>query len=315
MCERVSRANRERRQMIDYRERISELKERRGAVIVAHNYVEGEVQEVADFVGDSLELSLKARELQASVLVFCGVRFMAETAKILSPASVVLHPVPGAGCPMAEMASGESVARYRREHPETVLVAYVNTTAAAKAEVDICCTSANAERIVGGIESGREVMFLPDRNLGANVSRSLGRRLELWPGFCPTHNRIVPETVREMRRQYPGVELLVHPECVPEVVSLADAALSTGGMLRYVRESSARRFLIGTEHGILHRMRKENPGKEFIGLSPVVTCPNMKKLTLDSIVSALETMEPRVELPEPLMERARRPIERMLAVR
>ena len=154
----------------------------------------------------------------------------------------------------------------------------------------------------GGIESGREVMFLPDRNLGANVSRSLGRRLELWPGFCPTHNRIVPETVREMRRQYPGVELLVHPECVPEVVSLADAALSTGGMLRYVRESSARRFLIGTEHGILHRMRKENPGKEFIGLSPVVTCPNMKKLTLDSIVSALETMEPRVELPEPLVE-------------
>lgn len=295
-------------------QQIREWKEKRNAVILAHNYVEGEVQDVADFVGDSLELSIKARDSKAPVIVFCGVSFMAETAKILSPGATVLHPVRGAGCPMADMADGKAVAEYRKAHPDTVLVAYVNTTAAAKAEVDICCTSANAEKIVKSIAPDREIMFLPDQNLGANVARTLGRRMELWPGFCPTHNKILPEIIEENRKKYPDAVLMVHPECRPAVVDLADYALSTSGMLRKVRELDAKQFLVGTEHGIIHRMKKENPGKEFIPLAPVVHCPNMKKITLESILEALETMEPRVELAEELMERARRPIERMLAL-
>lgn len=293
-------------------EQIRKWKERRRAVILAHNYVEGEVQDVADFVGDSLELSIRARDSKAPVIVFCGVFFMAETAKILSPEAVVLHPVRSAGCPMADMADGAEVAEYRRTHPDTVIVAYVNTTAAAKASVDICCTSANAEKVVRSIAPEQRILFLPDQNLGANVARATGRQMELWPGFCPTHNRILPEMILANRKKYPDAVLLVHPECRPAVTDLADFALSTGGMLRKVRELDAKQFLIGTEHGIIHRMRKENPGKEFIPLAPAVHCPNMKKITLESISDALESMEPRIELPEDLMARARLPIKRML---
>ena len=294
-------------------EQIAELKRRRNAVILAHNYVQGEVQDVADFVGDSLELSIKAKNAGAPVIVFCGVSFMAETAKILSPASTVLHPVPSAGCPMADMAPAEAVRRYKAEHPDVVLVAYVNSTAAVKAEVDVCCTSGNAERIVAAIPADKTILFLPDQNLGANIARKLGRKLELWPGFCPTHNRIMPEAAQRVREAHPGAVMLVHPECTPTVVDVADHALSTGGMLKFVRESDARAFIIGTECGILHRMRKENPGKELIPLAPLPTCPNMKKLTLESIVDSLEFMQFEVDLAPELMDRARLPIERMLA--
>lgn len=300
--------------MIDLKEKIETLRRRRQAVILAHNYVEGDVQDIADFVGDSLELSIKARDAQAPVIVFCGVRFMAETAKLLSPESIVLHPAPHAGCPMADMADAAEVKAYRQAHPDTEIVAYVNTTAATKAHVDICCTSANAEKVLNAIDPARPVMFLPDQNLAANVSARLNRKVALWPGFCPTHNRVQPETIRRMRAEYPDAQLLVHPECTPSVVELADQALSTGGMLRYVRESDHRQFLIGTEHGILHRMRKENPDKEFIPVTPLMNCPNMKKITLENIAEALENLSPRIELPSELMERARRPIERMLAL-
>lgn len=295
-------------------EHIAELKARRNAVILAHNYVVGEVQDVADFVGDSLELSIKAKNAGAPVIVFCGVSFMAETAKILSPASTVLHPVRSAGCPMADMVTDEAVRTYRRAHPETIVVAYVNTTAAVKAEVDICCTSGNAERIILSIPEDKHILFLPDRNLGANIIRMTGREMELWPGYCPTHNRIQPEAAHTIREQFPDAVMLAHPECTPEVVAIADEALSTGGMLRYVKESDATSFIIGTECGILHRLRKENPGKTLIALEPLPTCPDMKKISLESIVDALECMQHEVLLDETVMGRARLPIERMLAL-
>lgn len=293
---------------------IDELRNEKSAVILAHNYVLGEVQDIADFVGDSLELSIKAKNAAAPVIVFCGVSFMAETAKILSPNSTVLHPVPSAGCPMADMAPAEAVRKYKQEYPDTVLVAYVNSTAAVKAEVDVCCTSANAERIIRSIPANKEIMFLPDQNLGANISRKLGRSMRLWPGFCPTHNRIMPEQAMKIRREYPKAVLLVHPECTPAVVDCADEALSTGGMLRYVRESNATQFIIGTECGILHRMRKENPGKELIPLEPLPSCPNMKKITMESVLDSLENMKFEVKLDPALMNRARKPIERMLSI-
>ena len=236
-------------------EEIAELKKRRGALILAHNYTRGEVQDLADFVGDSLELSRKAAECRAPVIVFCGVRFMAETAKILSPDSIVLHPNPHAGCPMADMASVEAVAEYRREHPDTLIVAYVNTTAATKTVVDICCTSGNAEKLIAGLPTDRKILFLPDANLGANLKDKLGRKMALWPGCCPTHNKILPEHIATAKEKHPGALVLVHPECTPAVVALADKALSTGGMLKFVRESVKKEFIIGTERGIVYRMR------------------------------------------------------------
>ena len=295
-------------------QRIQELKTANSAVILAHNYVRGEVQDIADFVGDSLALSIQAKKVQAPVIVFCGVRFMAETAKILSPDSEVLLPAPDAGCPMADMADPKEVMKYREEHPDAVFVAYVNTTAAVKALVDICCTSANADKVLRTIPADREVLFLPDQNLGANTAAKLGRKLALWPGFCPTHNRIHPDEVRRIKAQYPNAKLLVHPECLPAVVELADAALSTGGMVKYVKESDAKEFIIGTENGILHQLALQNPDKRLIPLEPLPTCPNMKKVTLENLLNALENHETKVEMPKELMDRARLPIERMLEI-
>lgn len=294
---------------------IAELKKRRGAVILAHNYTEPEVQDLADFVGDSLELSLKARDANSPCLVFCGVSFMAETAKILAPESTVLNPAPDAGCRMADMASAEAVRKYRSEHPDTVLVAYVNTTAAVKAEVDICCTSANAGKVVASIPKDRKIMFLPDRNLGQNIIDSLKRPMELWPGYCPIHHAVTPEQIAEARRAHPEAVALVHPECPPETVAAADRALSTGGMLRLASAAADREFIVGTEYGILHRMNRENPGKRFYELEPRPCCGDMKKITPELIRDALRDNAPRVELPRELMDRARRAIERMLEIR
>ncbi|MBP5300528.1 MAG: quinolinate synthase NadA [Victivallales bacterium] len=294
--------------------RIQELKAANSAVILAHNYVRGEVQDIADFVGDSLALSIQAKKVHAPVIVFCGVRFMAETAKILSPDSEVLLPAPDAGCPMADMADPKEVMKYREAHPDAVFVAYVNTTAAVKALVDICCTSANADKVLRTIPADREVLFLPDQNLGANTAAKLGRKLALWPGFCPTHNRIHPDEVRRIKAQYPEAKLIVHPECLPAVVELADAALSTGGMVKYVKESDAKEFIIGTENGILHQLALQNPDKRLIPLEPLPTCPNMKKVTLENLLHALEAHETKVEMPKELMDRARLPIERMLEI-
>ena len=295
--------------------KINELRKIRNAVILAHNYVVGEVQDIADFVGDSLELSIKAAATQAPVIVFCGVSFMAETAKLLAPESTVLLPELSAGCPMADMASADAVKKLRAEHPDAVFVAYVNTTAAVKAEVDICCTSANAEKIVSSIPADKEIVFLPDQNLGANVAKKLQRPMILFPGYCPTHHRIEGAQIEAARKLYPGAPVVVHPECPVAVTACADAALSTGGMLKYVRESDAKSFIIGTETGIIHRLRKENPGREFYPLAPSPRCSNMKKITLESILKVLENMQNAVELPQAIIERARLPIDRMLAVK
>ena len=301
-----------RREKVLEEQEISTLKRR--ALILAHNYTKPEIQDIADFVGDSLELSRKAAECQAPVIVFCGVRFMAETAKILSPNSIVLHPNPHAGCPMADMASPEAVAAYKKNHPDTLIVAYVNTTAATKTQVDICCTSGNAEKLISGIKKEQKILFLPDANLGSNISRKLEREMDLWAGWCPTHNKILPEHIIQAKTLHPRALVLVHPECLPAVTALADQALSTGGMLKFVGESDCREFIIGTECGILHRMRKENPTKQFYPLEPNVLCPNMKKITLEDVLSSLRDLAPRIELDEETCRKARLPIDRMLEV-
>jgi len=291
------------------------LKEKHNAVILAHNYVRGEIQDIADFCGDSLELSIKAKNVKAPVIVFCGVRFMAETAKLLSPDSTVLLPHSGAGCPMADMADADEVAAYRKAHPDTVLVAYVNSTAAVKAHVDICCTSGNVEKVISSIPADRKIMFLPDCNLGANMMKKLNRPMELWNGYCPTHNAVTPEMIENARRAHPGALVLVHPECRPAVAAAADQALSTGGILRFVRESGASDFIVGTEKGILHRLKKENPGRNFFPLQPEMICPNMKKITLTDVRDSLLSLTEKIVLPDDLMTSAVKPIEAMLALR
>ena len=295
------------------RSEILALKKEQSAVILAHNYVAGEIQDIADFCGDSLELSVKAKNVSAPVIVFCGVRFMAETAKILSPDSKVLLPHPGAGCPMADMADAASVREMRSRHPGAVFCAYVNSTAETKAEIDICCTSGNVETVLASIPAEKEIVFLPDGNLGANMIRKTGRNMVLWQGCCPVHDAVTPEMIRAARTLHPGVEVLVHPECRPEVVEAADRALSTGGMLKYVRGSSAKSFIVGTECGILHRLRKENPDKAFYTLSPEPVCADMKKLTPEHVLAALKTGREEIRLPADVMEKARLPIERMIA--
>ena len=299
---------------MDIVEQIQALKKERNAVILAHNYTVGEVQDIADFTGDSLELSRKAAACHAPVIVFCGVRFMAETAKILSPDSIVLHPAPDAGCPMADMADADEVRAYRAAHPDTLLVAYVNTTAATKTAVDICCTSGNAEKVISSIPADRKILFLPDANLGANIARKLGREMELWHGCCPTHNAIDPDRLARARAAHPGALVIVHPECTPATVDAADAALSTGGMLAFARESKAKAFIVGTEVGILHRLRKENPGKAFHPVTETLVCPNMKKTTLHSLYESLRDMKERVTVPADVAAGAKRAIEAMLAI-
>ena len=295
-------------------QKIQLLKKQRNAVILAHNYVQPEIQDLADFLGDSLELSRRAATLNADVIVFCGVRFMAETAKLLSPDSVVLLPNSSASCPMARMASSTMVANYKKEHPEDVLVAYVNSTAATKAHVDVCCTSGNVEKVLNSIPEDREIMFLPDRNLGTNMTRKLKRSMKLWNGCCPIHDAVTPEMIHRAREQYPEAEILIHPECRPEVVELCDAALSTGGMLRYAHESKSKEFVIATECGILHRLRKENPDKTFHPLHPELVCEDMKKITLEDVRDALLYNREEIRLSPEVMTTAREPIERMLAL-
>lgn len=293
---------------------INQLKSRHHAVILAHNYVNGEIQDIADFCGDSLELSMKAKNVKAPVIVFCGVRFMAETAKLLSPDSIVLLPNSEAGCPMADMADADEVAAFRKENPDSLLVAYVNSTAAVKANVDICCTSGNVEKVLNSIPAGKKVMFLPDRNLGGNMVNKLERSMELWRGYCPIHNKVTVDMIKAARDAHPGALVLVHPECQPEIIAECDHALSTGGILKFVQESSATEFIIGTECGILHRLRKENPGKKFYSLQPEMVCVDMKKITLENIRDCLQNMSEQIELPADLMASAVRPIEAMLSL-
>ncbi len=291
--------------------RVALLSEKRNAVILAHNYQLGEVQDVADFVGDSLELSRRATQVEAKVVVFCGVMFMAETAKLLNPERTVLIPDPLAGCPMCEMAPVEAVRKRRAELPGVPVVAYVNTTAAVKAEADICCTSANAVTIVNSLPEKR-ILFLPDRNLGHWVQRHTDKEIILWDGYCPTHQRITTRDILRLKDQHPAAVVIVHPECTPEVIDLADEVLSTGQMMRWARETNATEIIVGTEIGIIHRLKQENPGKVFIPISMLSTCPNMKRITLEKVAWALEDMQFGVTVPQEVATKARQAIERML---
>jgi len=293
---------------------IQALRRQRHAVILAHNYQVNEVQEVADFVGDSLELSMKAAQLrEPEVIVFCGVDFMAETAKLLAPEKTVLLPDPHAGCPMADMVTPEALRSLKAAHPDVPAVCYVNTSAAVKAECDITCTSANAIQVVESLRT-KEAIFVPDRNLGDWVQRHTATRLILWPGFCPTHQRLMPEQILTAKAAHPGAEVMIHPECPAELRDLADHVASTGGMVRLARERTVKEFIVVTEEGMLHRLRTDNPQKLFHGLTPSAMCPNMKKITLEKVYWALQDMQYAVVVPDEIAERARQAIERMLAI-
>jgi quinolinate synthase len=294
-------------------EAIEKLKKQRNAVILAHNYQIPEVQDIADFVGDSLGLSIEAAGTNADVIVFCGVHFMAETAKILSPAKTVLLPEEKAGCPMADMITAEDVKALKKRHPGAAVLCYVNTSAAVKAECDLCCTSANAVRMVREVlKDEKEIIFVPDQYLAAYVASQTGRAIIPWQGFCPTHARILPENIADMKTLHPEAEVLVHPECTPELIGLADHVASTEGMCRYAKEAMAVEFIVATERGIIHRMEKENPEKRFHPASRFALCPNMKYTTPEKILRALQDTVHEIRVPEEIAIRARRCIERML---
>jgi quinolinate synthase len=294
-------------------ERVLRLKEERDAVILAHNYQLPEVQDIADFVGDSLGLSMQAAKTHAKVIVFCGVDFMAESAKVLNPARTVLLPELKAQCPMAAMLDVEGLRELKAKFPDAAVVGYVNTSAATKAEMDICCTSSNAVKVVQSLRESR-VIFVPDENLGMWVQRSVrDKELILWPGFCPTHASITPEQILQQQRFHPKAAVVAHPECRPEVLDLADAVRSTEGMIRFVSESDKQEFIIATEKELVHRLKKEAPGKTFHTI-PGAVCPNMKRTTLTSVLKALENLQHEIVLTEDIMKRAREPLERMMKV-
>ena len=293
-------------------EQIQELKERRGAVILAHNYQFDEVQAIADFTGDSLELSRKAANLSEEVVVFCGVHFMAETAAILSPEKTILIPDPNAGCPMADMVTAEQLCALKAAHPGAKVVCYVNSSAEVKAESDICCTSSNAVKVCESL-GDVEIIFVPDRNLGAFVAERLGREFVLYNGFCPTHERIRDVDVKAMKEKYPEAVMMAHPECSKPVRDLADELLSTGQMCHYAQASEKTEFIVATEIGINYRLRTENPGKTFYPVNPDrALCPNMKKITVEKILWSLHDMKSRVIVPADIAERAVGCIQRML---
>lgn len=293
------------------REKVRSLKEELGAVILAHNYQIPEIQNIADFVGDSLELSVKASDTEEEIILFCGVTFMAETAKILSPQKRVIVPRRDARCPMADMASPKAIQEARRRNPEAAVVSYVNTNAEVKAVSDVCCTSANALRVVESMDE-EEIIFVPDMNLARYVQRHTGKRIIPWDGFCYVHARFWPSEVRRAKELYPDALLLVHPECPSEVIDLADKVLSTGGMVRFAKESPATDFLIATEEGLIHRLTKENPGKRFMAAGVPRVCSSMKRITLSDVVDALLTQRYEVTIPETTRIDAERALRRMI---
>jgi quinolinate synthase len=292
---------------------IRELAAERDALILAHNYQRDEIQAVADICGDSLGLSQDAARTDKQVIVFCGVHFMAESAAILAPEKTVLIPRADAGCPMADMITPDGVRLMRERHPGAPVVTYVNSSAAVKAESDICCTSANAVRVVNSLDAD-EVILTPDRNLAMYIARHTSKRCHWWDGYCPTHDRLTVAEIRQAQSDYPDALFMAHPECPPEILDIADHICSTSGMYVYARQNPAKRFIVGTEAGILYRLRLENPEKEFILPTTRLICPNMKLTSLEDLRDALVTMRPRITVPAEVRERARLALERMLAV-
>ena len=298
---------------VELREKILQLKRQRKAVILAHNYQLGEVQDIADFGGDSLELSQNAAKTDAEVIVFCGVHFMAETASILCPDKMVLLPDINAGCPLSDMVTAQSLRERKRELSEAGVVCYINSSAEVKAESDVCCTSANGVKVVESLDNN-QILFVPDQYLGLYISTKTNKKMHLWPGLCPVHVRIQPQDITRLKQDYPQAKVVIHPECKPEVIALADEVLSTSGMCRFAQRTEAKEIIVGTEIGILHRLKKENPGERFIPASEQAVCPTMKLITLESILWALEEMTYEVKVPEEIRLRAKAAVDRMLEV-
>jgi quinolinate synthase len=296
-------------------DRIADLKQKKDAVIIAHNYQIGEVQDIADFIGDSLQLSIEASRTGKSIIVFCGVHFMAETAKILNPEKKVLIPDVKSGCPMADMITAARLKQLKSEHPGAVVVCYVNSTASVKALSDICCTSSNAVRVVESIPPDKDIIFIPDKYLASYVQSKTGRKMIIWNGYCPTHVMISAKNIILLKKKHLDAVVVVHPETTPEVISVADAVESTGGMLKYVKKSNKKVFIIGTETGIIHRLKKENPEKEFIPALQTAICPDMKLINLEKILESLEEEKTEITIPEDIAGKARSAIDRMIALK
>ena len=293
---------------------IEDLKTERDAVILAHNYQPGEIQDLADFTGDSLGLSVQASKTDADVIVFCGVQFMAETAAILSPEKTVLLPDKSAGCPMADMITADQLRQLKQGNPDALVVCYVNSSAEVKAESDYCCTSANAVEIVNSLPEDKRIIFVPDQHLGQFVAERTGRELVLWPGYCTTHVLITVDDINAARAKYPDAIVMAHPECTEPVKELSDELLSTGQMLKFAAKSAAKRFIIATEIGIIHTLTKQNPEAEFFPASDRAICPNMKKITMDKVISSLENMQYKITVSETIRVKAKKALDRMVEV-
>ncbi|MBC8387631.1 MAG: quinolinate synthase NadA [Actinobacteria bacterium] len=294
---------------------IVKLKSKKNAVILAHNYQIGEIQDIADFVGDSLQLSIEASKTKCNIIVFCGVRFMAETAKIVSPEKKVILPDKDSGCPMVDMINESQLKQLKSENQNATVVCYVNSTAAVKAISDICCTSSNAIKVINSIPKNKKIIFIPDKYLGKYVQDQTGRELILTNGYCPTHVMINNKNIIALKREHLDAFVIVHPECTPNVIEMADKVASTGGIINFVKKSRRKKFIIGTEIGIIHRLKKENPDKTFFSASKQAICPNMKLINLEKLLWALEEERPEITLSEEIIQKAKSAIDRMIAIK
>lgn len=298
----------------DLENKIKSLLKKKNAILLAHNYQRPEVQDIADLCGDSLELSIKASQTDAEVIVFCGVHFMAETASILCPEKRVLLPVSDAGCPMADMIGADELKKKKNYLSDAVVISYVNTTAQVKAESDICCTSANVIQIANSVDPRLPIFMTPDKNLAQYAMKHTDRSITYWEGFCPIHDNLSVDQVKKVREAYPKALFLAHPECRPEILDLADEIKSTSGMIEYAGTSRHTEFIIGTETGIIYPLSRAYPGKTFIPASPDMICPDMKKIGLPDILLSLQDMEPEIRVPDKIRVRAKAAVERMLAI-
>ena len=293
--------------------RITDLRKKNNAIILAHNYQLPEVQDISDLLGDSLDLSMKAKKTNADNIIFCGVDFMAESAKILNPEKNVIIPDIDARCPMANMVDLKDLEKLKNKNPDAKVVAYINTTSDVKAISDVCCTSSNGVKVVKSLKS-EKVIFVPDKNLGSYIQRFVPeKQMILWPGMCTTHHRIKKQDIFKLKKEHPESEVLVHPECRPEIIDIADHVFSTNGMVNYAKKSDVNEFIIGTEKELCYRLKNENPNKMFHPIKSAI-CPNMKKITLEKVLNSLETLEPKIHLSEDIMERAKNPLQKMMEI-
>ena len=293
---------------------IDELKIKKKAIILVHNYQIPEIQDIADYLGDSLDLAKTASKTDCENIIFCGVDFMAESAKILNPEKKVIIPDNTATCPMANMVDKKDLIRLKEKNPDSKVVCYINTTAEIKTLADICCTSSNGKNVVKSLKTDK-IIFIPDKNLGSYIKRQVpNKNIMLWPGFCSTHNNITKEDIKSLKSKHPNAEVLVHPECRLDVIDIADHAFSTNGMVNYTKESSTKEFIIGTEKDMCYRLEKENPEKNFYPVKSAI-CPNMKKITLEKVLNSLKTLEPKVNIEKDIMEKAKIPLEKMMNIK